>query len=130
MFKDGKNRVDIAIALNLESYDVISLFHDYLKLSNLDNQVTTYDYLGNSLPTFLDLFDNMRKEGIVTQPAIARLVQSTGRLARLEEESLKICEQIRRLSDKKTEIKNAIESTTSLLHYLQAKSSKLTMNVK
>ena len=125
MFKDGKNRVDIAIALNLESYDVISLFHDYLKLSNLDNQVTTYDYLGNSLPTFLDLFDNMRKEGIVTQPAIARLVQSTGRLARLEEESLKICEQIRRLSDKKTEIKNDIESTTSLLHYLQAKCSKL-----
>lgn len=61
MFKDGKNRVEIAIALNLESYDIISLFQDYLKLSNLDNLVTTYDYLGNSLPTFLDLFDNVRK---------------------------------------------------------------------
>ena len=59
MFKDDKNRVDIAIALNLESYEVISRFHDYLKLSNLDNIVTTYDYLGNSLPTFLDLFDNV-----------------------------------------------------------------------
>ncbi len=57
MFKEVKNRVDVAIALNLKSYEAIELFHDYLKLSNLDSLVAVHDYLGNNFPLFLDLFD-------------------------------------------------------------------------
>lgn len=122
-FKDGKNRVDVAMALNLESYEAVDLFHDYLKLSNLDRLVTTYDYLGNDLSIFLDLFDRMRKEGIATQPTIALFVQSAGKLAGLGEESLKLCGQIGKLNDK-TEIKKDIESTTSLLRYLRDECSR------
>ena len=73
MFKDN-NRVDIAIALNLESYEVISRFHDYLKFSNLDSLVTTHQYLGDNLPSFLNFFDKM-KEGILTEPAIWRFAR-------------------------------------------------------
>ncbi len=89
MFKGNNTRVNVAIALNLESFDVKGLFRDYLELSNLDGLVTTYDYLGDDLSIFLDLFDRMRDEAIITQPAIARFVQSAGKLARLEEEALK-----------------------------------------
>ena len=101
MFKDGKNRIDVAIALNLESFDVKSLFHDYLELSNLDDLVITYDYLGSNLSIFLDLFEMMREEGILNQLAITRFVQAAGKLARLEEECLSLCEQIGMLNDKK-----------------------------
>lgn len=125
MFKEGKNRVDVAIALNLETFEIISLFHDYLKLSNLDSLVTTYDYLDNDLPIFLDLFVMMRDEGIITQAAIAMLVNSAGKLARLEEESLKLCDQVGRLNDKKAEIKEEIDQATSLLRYLRDECSKL-----
>ncbi|CAN5870900.1 hypothetical protein BH23THE1_BH23THE1_27560 [soil metagenome] len=125
VFKGGKSLVDVANALNLESFDVQSLFRDYLELSNLDSLVTTYDYLGNNLPIFLDLFDKMKDEGILTQPAIAIFVQSGVKLARLEEESLKLCGQIGRLNDKKAEIKEEIERATSLLRYLRDKCSKL-----
>lgn len=125
MFKEGKSRIDVAIALNLESYEVEDLFHDYRKLSNLDSLVTTWDYLGNDMPVFLDLFYKMKEEGIITPPAIARFVQSAGKLARLEEESLSLCEQIGRLNDKKIEIKEEIERATSLLHYLRTECSGL-----
>ena len=67
----------------------------------------------------------MLEEGIVTQPAMARFVQSAGKLARLEEDSLSLCEQIGMLNDKKIEIEKDIESSTSLLHYLRTKCSKL-----
>lgn len=125
MFKEGKNRVDVAIALNLESYEAINVFHEYLKLSNSDKLVTVYDYLGSHLSMFLDLFDRMKDEGILTQPAIARFVQSAQKLAKLEEESLKLCDQIGRLNDKKTEIKEDIERASSLLRYLRDECSKL-----
>ncbi len=69
MFKDGKSRVDVAIELDIESYEAISVFHDYLQLINLDRLVTTYQYLGINLSKFLELFDMMKEEGIVTQPA-------------------------------------------------------------
>jgi hypothetical protein len=45
MFKEGKNRADVAIALNFESYETINVFHDYLQLLNLDRLVTTHQYL-------------------------------------------------------------------------------------
>jgi hypothetical protein len=125
MFKEGKNRFDVAIALNMEFFDVISLFRDYLELSNLDSLVTTYDYLVNKISIFLDLFDRMRDEEILTQPAIARFVQSGVELTRLEEESLKLCDHIGRLNDKKQAIEKELEAATSLLHYLRTKCSKL-----
>ena len=125
MFKDGKNRVDVAIALDLESFEVVRLFHDYLKLSSFDGLVVAYDYLRDNLPIFLDLFVKMRDEGIVNQPAIARFVQAAGKLARLEEESFEICGQIGRLNDKKAEIKKDIEKASSLLSYLRDECSTL-----
>jgi len=115
MFKEGKSRVDVAIALNLETFEIISLFHDYLKLSDIDKLVTVYDYFGSDLSIFLDLFDRMNDEGILTQPAIARFVQSAEKLARLEEESLKAYGHIGRLNDKKFELEREVESVASLL---------------
>lgn len=125
IFRDGKSQIDVVIALNLEPYEVRDIFHDYLKLSNLDELVTAYDYLGNNLSIFIDLFYKMKDEGIVTQPAIAMFVQSTRKLAGLEEESLEICGQIGRLNDKKAEIKEEIDQATSLLRYLREECSKL-----
>ena len=94
-------------------------------MSNLDDLVAAHEYLSKDLATFLDLFYKMKEEGIVTQPAIVRFVQSAGKLARLEEESMKLCEQIGRLRDKKTEIEKDIESATSLLHHMRMSCHRL-----
>lgn len=67
MFKDGKNRIDVTIALNLGACEAIDLFYHYLKRSDQSGLVTIHDYFGNDLPLFLELFDKMKYEGIVTR---------------------------------------------------------------
>ena len=109
MFKDNKSRVDVAIALNLEADDVVALFEDYLRLLNFDKLITIYRELGKDIYLLDHLFFLMKEEGIATKNAISRLVQMAGRLLRLDEEELKICDEIRKLSSKKFELEKEIE---------------------
>ena len=53
----------------------------------------------------------MKWEGIVTKNRITRFVEMAGRLTRLDEEALKLCEQIGRLNSKKFELEKEIEET-------------------
>ncbi len=66
MFKEGKSRVDVAIALNLESDDVVTLFDKYLNLINLDKLMNIYKELGYSIYLLDYLFHHMKYEGIAT----------------------------------------------------------------
>jgi hypothetical protein len=45
MFKGNKSQVDVAIALNLTSDDVVTLFKDYMHLLNLDKVTAIYKEL-------------------------------------------------------------------------------------
>ncbi len=92
MFKEGKSRVDVAIALNLESNHVVTLHEDYLSLLNLDKLMAIYKDLGDGIYLLDYLFHHMKFEGIATKNAISRFVVMVGRLTRLDEEELKICE--------------------------------------
>jgi hypothetical protein len=49
MFKDDKNRIDVAIALNLDADYVVSLFEDYLRLLNFDKLINIYKNLGDGI---------------------------------------------------------------------------------
>ncbi len=99
MFKEYKSRVDVAIALNLEAYDVVTLFEDYLRLLNFDKLITIYRELGKDIYLLDDLFFQMKQEGIATKNAISRFTEMAGRITRLDEEELKICE-----ADRKTKL--------------------------
>lgn len=109
MFKENKSRVDVAIDLNLESDHVVTLFEDYLKLLNFDKLMNIYKELGDGIYLLDHLFHEMKWEGIATKDRIARFVQMAGRLTRLDEEELKLCEQIGKLNSKKFELQREIE---------------------
>ncbi len=49
MFKENKSRVEVAIALNLEADDVVTLYEDYLKLLNFDRLISIYKDLGDDI---------------------------------------------------------------------------------
>ena len=49
MFKENKSRVDVAIALNLEADDVVTMYEDYLKLLNFDKLIAIYKDLGDDI---------------------------------------------------------------------------------
>ena len=51
----------------------------------------------------------MKDEGMATKNKISRFVEMAGRLTRLDEEELKICEQIGRLNSKKFELEREID---------------------
>lgn len=111
MFKDNKSRVDVAIALNLHAEDVVTLFEDYLSLLNLDKLMTIYKDLGSGIYLLDHLFFQLKEEGIATKQAISRFVEMACRLTRLDEEELKICDQIGRLNSKKWQLEGEIEET-------------------
>jgi superfamily I DNA and/or RNA helicase len=109
MFKDNKSQVDVAIALNLEADEVVTLFDDYTHLLNLDKLMNIYKELGDDIYLLDHLFQEMRWEGIATKDKISRFTEMAGRLTRLDEEELKICEQIGKLSSKKFELEKEID---------------------
>jgi len=59
MFKENKSRVDVAIALNLNAEDVVTLFEDYMSLLNLDKhlkrtlKMLSTKFHGGSTPSVL-----------------------------------------------------------------------------
>jgi hypothetical protein len=109
MFKENKSRVEVAITLNLEADDVVTLFEDYLKLLNFDRLISIYKDLGDDIYLLDYLFHHMKCEGISTKNKISRFTEMAGRLTRLDEEELKICEQIGNLNSKKFELEKDIE---------------------
>ncbi len=118
MFKQNKSRVDVAIALNLESDHAVTLFEDYLQLLNRDKLMAIYEDLGNGIYLLDYLFHHMKYEGIVTKDAISRFTEMAGRLTRLDEEELKLCEQIGKLNSKKFELEREIEESIKELYVL------------
>ncbi len=109
MFKENKSRIDVAIALNLEADDVVILYEDYNRLLNLDKLMNIYKELGDGVYLLDHLFHEMKWEGIATKKKISRFVEMAGRITRLDEEELNICEQIGRLNSKKFELEREIE---------------------
>jgi hypothetical protein len=71
MFKENKNRVDVAITLNLDADYVVTLYEDYLHLLNLDKLITIYKDLGDGIYLLDYLYHHMKCEGIVTKTKIS-----------------------------------------------------------
>ena len=118
MFKHNKSRVEAAIALNLESDDVVALFEDYLRLLNFDKLIAIHRDLGKDICLLDHLFFQMKEERIATKNAISRFVQMAGRLTRLDDEELKICERIGKLNSKKWELEREIDQALKELNHL------------
>lgn len=123
MFKENKSRIDVAIALNLQAEDAVTLFEDYLSLINFDRLMTIYKDLGNDAYLLYCLFHHLKWEGIATKDGISNFLDMAGRLIRLDEELLKLCEQLGRLNDKKSRDRKNIKVDSSLLRYLRSISS-------
>lgn len=84
MFKEGKCNVEVAISLNLPAAKVISLYQDYIKLSNLDKLTNIYHDLGKDLKYFIELYERMKIEGLLTTKDILDLVGAQVRLKNLD----------------------------------------------
>jgi hypothetical protein len=71
--------------------------------------MAVYKELGNEIYLLDHLFHEMKWEGIATKNVISRFTEMTGRITRLDEKSLKMCDEIGRLNSKKFELEKEIE---------------------
>ena len=76
---------------------------------NFDKLISIYKDLGNDIYLLDHLFHEMKWEGIANKNKISRFVEMAGKITRLDEEELKICEQIGKLNSKKFELEKQIE---------------------
>ncbi len=63
LFKEGKNKVDVAIALDIDADQVLRRYEDYLRLLSLDHLTAMYKELGNYGLYFLNYLYNQLKWG-------------------------------------------------------------------
>ncbi|ALI36861.1 hypothetical protein NMY3_02671 [Candidatus Nitrosocosmicus oleophilus] len=98
MFKEGNGNVDIAIALNLSTAKVISLYHDYLKLSNLDKLINLYYDLDKDLKLSIELYERMKSEGLLTTKDIVNIARAQVQLRDLIRNIYVLYDEIGRLN--------------------------------
>ena len=58
LFKEGKSKVDVAIALDIDADQVLYIYEDYFRLLSLDHLITMYKELGNDGLYFLNYLYN------------------------------------------------------------------------
>lgn len=55
-YSEGKNLIDVVIALNLQPDEVQEIYRQFLKLKEMHELVEVYDEMQNYLPSLLELF--------------------------------------------------------------------------
>ncbi len=59
LFAEGKNQVEVAIALDIPTTKVSDIYEEYLRLNRMEEFVEVYEKIKYNLPKFLKLFDAM-----------------------------------------------------------------------
>ena len=85
LFSEGKNLVDVVIALNLLPEDVRTMYREFLGLNNMHKLVELYDEMENYLPSLLELFRIIESRGINKNDIIdVLMIINTGQLPYLQ----------------------------------------------
>jgi hypothetical protein len=112
MYKDGRSNVDIAISLNLPAANVISLYQDFQEMSNLNRLNQLYYYLGQNLRLFIELYDRMKEEGLLTAKDILNVATTQGRIRDLDNTISGLYDEIGRLNILRMDLRDKIIGLT------------------
>jgi uncharacterized protein YheU (UPF0270 family) len=64
LFSEGKNQVEVVIALDLPADEVRAIYREFLELNNMHKLVEVYDEMQNYLPSLLELFRLIVHQGL------------------------------------------------------------------
>jgi hypothetical protein len=85
LFSEGKDFVDVVIALDLPPDEVREMYRQFLELKNMHKLVEVYDEMENYLPSLLELFRIIESRGINKNDIIDVLkIINTGQLPYLQ----------------------------------------------
>lgn len=75
LFAKGKRPIDVAIELNLPSIEVENVLQEYWVLNNLGELACVYAEIKNHLDLFLRLFHLMKKNKVINQKDIKKVLK-------------------------------------------------------
>lgn len=124
MLKEGRNHIDIAIALGAASQEIESLSKEYCRLEELDELGRAYQTLGNDFSFFLELYGRMQSEKMNPADFIVSVRDANYlREARIQLSGLK--NEIAQAKASKQEIENQTKLLQDSLTRLQGKIAEL-----
>ena len=109
LFKEGKNLVDIAINLDIETDEVLSMYSDYLRLLNLQKLITIYNDIGDDIYLLEHLYCDLKTEGLCNKNDIFNIIQMEGKLKGLNCELYETAEDIGRLNSAKFQLERDVD---------------------
>ena len=109
LFKGGKNLVDIAINLDIETVEVLGMYSDYLRLLNLQKLMTLYWEMEDDIYLLEHLYLDLKNEGLCNKQDIFNIAQMAGNLKSLNCELYETAEDIGRLNSAKFQLERDVE---------------------
>ena len=112
-FSEGKNKVDVAITLDIDADQVFYIYEDYLRLLSLYRLTTMYRELGNDdIDLLYYLYTQLKWEGLVTKKGIHRIVGAAGELRNHDQALIETASDIGRLNFYKSNLERDLDDLT------------------
>ena len=113
LFKEGKSLVDTAIALDIDTDEVLGVYGDYLRLLNLQKLMTLYREMGDEDFSLLEyLYNQIKWEGLATKRDIHRIIGAAGELRNLDQTLIETASDIGRLNFFKSNLERDVDELT------------------
>lgn len=94
LFSEGNEPVEVAIKLDLGADEVNRLYREFWKLKRLYKLTELYEEMRNLLPSFLELFRIMKKEGLMNEKDISSILKSASELPYLKNKVQRLIGQV------------------------------------
>jgi hypothetical protein len=105
--------VDTAIAMDIDTYEVLGVYRDYLRLLNLQKLMTLYWELGDEDFNLLEyLYSQLKWEGLATKKDIHRIIEAAGELRNMDQALFGTAEDIGRLNFYKSNLERDVDELT------------------
>jgi hypothetical protein len=113
LFKEGRSLVSVAIALDIETDEVLRFYADYLRLLNLGKLMTLYRELDDEDFGLLEyLYHQLKWEGLANKKDIFNVIQMEGKLKSLNCELYETAADIGRLNSVKSNLEKDVDDLT------------------
>ena len=119
LLRENKSLVDVAIALNMEAWEVLDRFNEYLQLSSKYKLMSMYRELGdNDIQLLEHLYKELKLHGLDNKNDISNIVQKEEKLKNLDRELEETAGLIGSLNFTKTHLERDVDELRKRIdHY-------------
>ena len=120
LFRENKDLVDVAIALDMDADEVLDLHDDYLRLSNMHRLMSLYREMGDDIEHLVYLYNQLECYGLANRKDISYILQQEEKLKNLDKELYETAGEVGRLNSVKTQFEEEIKERMKILDQCDA----------